>query len=52
MKNNTIVCRNTSRELQKLLEDNADKQERGKSLGEDSKKMANERNNGVGFDLK
>ena len=46
------MCRNTSRELENLLKDNADKQERGKSLGEDSKKMANERNNGAGFNLR
>ena len=41
------MCRNTSRELEKLLKDNADKQEKRKSQVEESKKKANERNNGV-----
>jgi len=46
------VCRNTSRELENLLKDNADKQERRKSQVEESKKKANERNNGAGFNLR
>ena len=47
-----LVCRNTSRELENLLKDNADKQERRKSQVEESKKKENERNNGAGFNLR
>ena len=48
MKNNTTVCRNTSRELKKC----AYKQESGKSLAEESNKKANERNNLAGCNLR